>query len=350
MGTYNNSESNMKKYKYKTFLALVIIVLGASVFLSLVILKESSRIISDKVTTLVAANNMQLKLNINSYLSKLETTGTLIFSDKKHYNYNPSDLTMEKYDKIVREKEIEDRIVELGLIENYADFGIVYANNHYVGWVSNNTVELFGADSLFTVLTSNLKRHRTQDGWFTGINNDYDRIYYVKRLNGSAVLVTSLYSNELEKVFEYPEELSDMTIRLIDDSNHIIYSSDQSEIGDILPQDIYNLIGEETSASVFNDDYLATVNKCENGWRVVCSIPTDIILQENKYLATFTYIIGIIVAIVCITAGIILISKITNPVSGIMDDLQMQANIDKLSGLLNKITFEETTTQILTNK
>ena len=101
---------------------------------------------------------------------------------------------------------------------------------------------------------------------------------------------------------------------------------------------------------MFNDDYLATVNKCENGWRVVCSIPTDIILQENKYLATFTYIIGIIVAIVCITAGIILISKITNPVSGIMDDLQMQANIDKLSGLLNKITFEETTTQILTNK
>ena len=85
-------------------------------------------------------------------------------------------------------------------MENYVDFFIVYSDDHTVGKVSNGTTKLYG-DDLYSDMEQLITRKRSNDGWSTGYNGDFRRIYYVKRVNDNALLVVSIYTSELENVF-----------------------------------------------------------------------------------------------------------------------------------------------------
>ena len=141
------------------------------------------------------------------------------------------------------------------------DFGIVYRNNHVVGKISNGTKELFG-ENLFNDLSSFINRSRTNDGWKTGCNGDYKRIYYTKKINENAVLVLSFYAAELDNVLEYTTGIKDMSIRLVNSSYGIIYSSDTNEIGESLPKAIRSRIDGINASAIMDDEYLITMSKC----------------------------------------------------------------------------------------
>lgn len=130
--TPERAEDRFRKLQTEILFLYVAIILAVSFFLAIVILGRSSMTIREKVSSLIAANSRQLELNINSYLDKVETTATLLFSDEAYYLYDATDETLDAYGKIKSEETIVDRIVDLGLMENFADFGIVYANDHTV--------------------------------------------------------------------------------------------------------------------------------------------------------------------------------------------------------------------------
>ena len=44
----------------------------------------------------------------------------------------------------------------------------------------------------------------------------------MKRLNENAILESATYTRELSSVFVYPEQLEEMTIRLVDQENEIM--------------------------------------------------------------------------------------------------------------------------------
>lgn len=172
-------------------------------------------------------------------------------------------------------------------------------------------------------------------------------MYYVKRLNPNAVLVASFYSRELDSVFEYPEELKGMTVRLVNEDNVILFSMQKNEIGSALPGDIAELVGDRDNVSVMGREYLVNTNMCENGWRVVCAIPTDVILEENNDLRNFTILFTIGLVIVFITLGLLMIRRLTKPVDGMVSNLEEKAALDQLSGLLNKAAFQEQVTELM---
>ena len=117
--------------------------------------------------------------------------------------------------------------------------------------------------------------------WFTGYEGNFKRIYYVKRVHENAILFISFYADELNEVFDNPETLSDMNIYLVNQEFNILYSKSGDEVGSMLPEEISSLIGDKKDASYMNNDYLVSVNSCGD-WYVVCSIPTDIILEGNS--------------------------------------------------------------------
>jgi len=337
-----DSNKHIRKFKLYMILGYALIVIIVAVFISIFSINKTDEVLKSKVSSMTSMLNVQMKLNINSYLKKMETTSTLVFSAEEVYKYDATNPDNDQYEALNTEKIISDKLFELCIMENFVDFGMVYSNNHIVGKVTNGTVKLFG-DNLYKDLSSMINRNRTHDGWYTGYKDDYTRIYYVKRVNDNALLVTSFYTTELESVFEHPNGMNDITVRLTENKNIIIYSSENNELGKPMPAEIIDRTGKQTSATLIDDDFLITVNECGDNWYVICSVPTGIILDEKNEIQIYILAISIAVSIIAIILGTILAFRITNPVNRIVNNLDNKAHLDLLTGILNKRSFEEFT-------
>ena len=345
-GKSSESQENIRKFKFAMILYYAVIIIGITVFISTSTIFKTDDVLKSKVSELTSALNVQMQMNINSYLSKVETTAALLFAEKEVYLYDATNESNDEYESLNTENFISDKLYSLCIMENFVDFGIVYRNNHTVGKLSNNTKELLG-DRLYEDLAASINRERTHDGWFAGYNGNYNRIYYVKRVNDNAVLVTSFYTTELESVFEHPGGIADMEIRLMEASNVIIYSSVENETGTQLGSEISTRIGDHSSATLMDDQYLITVNQCGDNWKVICSVPTQIILKEKNYVEYYILTIGAIAAIIAIGLSIILSFGISGSVDKTFTSLNRKAHIDLLTGVLNKRSFEERVEAIL---
>lgn len=225
-----------------------------------------------------------MELNINNYLEKVEATTALLFAEEIYYQTDMADTAMDPYEKVKTRKAIEDRIVELGLLENFADFCLIYEDDQNIGWLSNVTGELFPVGEMYRNFTACITDEKVQDGWSFGVGGAEDRIYYVKRLNPKAILLSSFYSKELDSLIEYSEELEGMMVRLISKDKIILYSSDRTEIGDTMEKDIAELLAKRRSFTSVSGDYIVCVTTCSNGWRTVCTAPKSIVLKELQNL------------------------------------------------------------------
>lgn len=335
------AKEDFRKIQLKIILVFVGIIFLITSFLVVVILGKSNSSIRKSVSSLIGANSRQLEMNINSYLENVEQTVALLFADEDYYLYDETDDRISDYDKIKMEERILNRIVDLGLMENFSDFFIVYADDYKVGWCSHVTGGMFPDGGMYDTFSSYIENTEKQEGWCWGIKGNTDRMYYAKRLNPNGVLVVSFYNKELDKVFHYPEQLQGLTIRLVNDDNQILFSSEAEEIGAKLPDYVQKLSGTETNASVMDDDYLVNVNTCENGWRVICSISTDIILKENQSIQRFTIIFSLCLGLLFVLAGTLLFRRLAKPMNGMVSSLTKKAYYDQLSGVFNKISFED---------
>ncbi|MBR4554486.1 MAG: GGDEF domain-containing protein [Ruminococcus sp.] len=316
-----------------------LIVIAAVLTVSVLAIRKTDEVLKNKVISLTSSLNVQMKLNMESYLSRMETIATLAFGEKEAYTYDATDPNNDEYESINIEKKITERLFSLCIMENFVDYGIVYRNNRVVGKISNGTASLFG-DRIFTEISSMISRPRTNDGWSTGYDNNFKRIYYVKKVHDNAVLVISFYASELDAVFDNPETLGDMDIRLVNKDNNIIYSKEPDEVGKSLPDDVADRIRGKDSASVLDNEYLATVNKCGD-WYVVCSIPTQIILNEKNEMTTFIVVTAVFAAFLAVLMALLLSYRIIRPIRKTVFTLDNKARIDLLTGILNKRSFEE---------
>lgn len=342
----SGNENNIAKFKLSMVIGFTAVIICIIVIISALILRKTDDVLKSKVSEMTSSLTVQMKMNMNSYLSKLESTGTLVFATEEVYTYSASDENVDGYDAISTEDLISDRLFSLCIMENYVDFGIVYSNNHTVGKISNGTIDLFG-DKIYTDLSAMINRKRTEDGWSAGYENDFRRVYYVKRVNEDAVLVMSFYTTELDEVFEHPGGLNDITVRLTDSNNSIIYSSLEDETGKELPEEISTRIKKYSSATVMDEDYLVTMNVCGDDWKVICSVPTQVILKEKNDVKIYITIIAVVASLLAFFMSAALSSKISNPVGNMISLLSQKAAIDQFTHLLNKRSFEETVERTL---
>ena len=348
------SGRQFKRFQIELLVVFSALILIVTIFLDYLILERSGRTMQRNASNLISANSRQIELNINSYLERMETVPTLLFSDEAYYLYDATDETIEEYDKVKNEETIQNRIVDIGLMENYSDFGIFYSNDHSVGWISHGTMDLFPEGGAYKAFSVYAKDPKTNDGWCFGIGGSVDRLYYIKRLNPNAILVSATYTRELASVFIHPEQLEEMTIRLVNPEDTIIYSSDTAEIGQVMPDDIRSVLqekgvsgiagdtsGRRSDSVIISDDFIINTNECENGWRVICTVPQESILRENTELRRFVFGVSIAMALLFVLIGILLIRNLARPMDTMVSSLNEKAEMDRLSGVLNKTAFEE---------
>ncbi len=319
------------------YAAIIVLII---IFISAVTMNKTDSVLKSKVSSMTSALNTQMKMNINSYLSRMEKTGTLVFATKEVYMYNAADENNDSYEALNTEDIISERLDSLCIMDNFVDFGIVYSNGHTVGKISNGTMDLFG-DKLYRDLSAIINREKTNDGWSAGYKDNFKKIYYVKRIHEDALLVISVYATELESVFEHPGGIKDITVRLVDNNDMIIYSSNDDETGKATPDEITSRLDGRSSATLLDDEYLITASRCGDDWKVLCSVPTSIILAEKNEVQVYIAIIALVTAILAVIISIIVAMKISDPVDDMVNVLSTKAHHDMLTGLLNKKSFEE---------
>ena len=333
------SLKNIHRVQILMIIGYALIVIIAVAIVTQLAVSKTDKVLKNKVISLTSSLGVQMKLNLESYISRMETIGTLAFGEENAYTYDATDPNNDEYEALGKEKIITDKLFSLCIMENFVDYGIVYRNNRTVGKISNATTTAFG-DKLFDDLSSMIVRPRTNDGWATGYKNDFKHIYYVKRVHENAVLVISFYTHELDSVFDNPETLGDMDIMLVNQDYNILYSKNGGEVGDGLDDRIKSRIKGQTSATVMDNDQLVSVNKCGD-WYVVCAISTDSILSEKNEMKRFIYLTGLAAALIAALVGLYLSYLLTSPVKKIVSTLDDKARIDLLTGVFNKLTYEE---------
>lgn len=319
-----------------------LIILIAIAVVSNLAIKKTDTVLKNKVSSLTSSLNVQMKLNLNSYLDRMETIATLVFASTEAYTYDAT-ADNDEYEVLETESIISDKLYNLCIMENFVDYGIVYSNNHTVGKISNGTKDQF-SDNLYPLLSSVITNERTNDGWAAGFHDNFKRIYYVKRIHDNAILVVSFYATELESVFDNPEVIDDMEIRLTNSDHDVIYSSvSTDEIGALLPDEILSYTLDQKSATIMDNEYLITVNECADDWYVICSIPTEIILSEKNEVYKYILIVAAIVFLAAAVIGAVLSIQLSNPIKDVVTNLDTKAHIDQLTGIFNKRSFEEYT-------
>ena len=344
----NSGATKLRRLKAALIIGNALIIILSITFVSMLAVKKTDKVLKNKVSTMATSLNVQMKLNLDSYLSRMETIATLAFGAEEAYTYDATAPDNDEFEAINTEKIISDKLFSLCIMENFVDYGIVYRNNRTVGKLSNGTKNLFG-DHIFDDLSAMITRTHAHDGWSTGYNDDFTRIYYVKKIHDNAILVISFYGSELEKVFDNPETMNGMDVRLTDKNYNIIYSSERDEVGQTLQSDLISRADGRNSMTLMDDEYLITVNNCVEDWYVICSIPTSMILNEKNEMELYILMAAIAAAIIAILIGIELSLRITAPVTNVVTNLDSKAHSDLLTGLLNKRSFEETAEKVLSS-
>lgn len=325
---------------YSVVVAIGVILL--SIIISFVLLKSLRRTTEDKISYFISADAHQMELNVDNYFNNVQQVTALLFSDKGYYLYDATDTSLSEYQKIQSEELILSRIVDLGMMNNFCDFGIVYANDSTTGWISQTTGQMFKDSSIYSYFSSvipadNLK----QDAWIVNVLGNTERIYYVKRLNPNAVCVVSFYISELENVLAVPNELSDMSVRLVTGDDYVIYSTDAEEIASSLDPALVDIIGENVGITAINDDYLITSNRLANGWKVVCSMPASAIMAD-QVAATKTLVVAVsLITVLVVLTMLLITTRLNYSVKGVVEDLDYQARNDLMTNLLNKSTYRK---------
>ncbi len=340
MKEYNESQRPVDRLKYYLVIGYALIAIVAIIIVSALERRVTAKNLRNNVSTLASSLSEQMSVNLSGYLNRMETIATLAFAQEDTYKYDATDTSIDEYDAVVREKAISDNLFGLCIMDNFVDYGIVYRNNHTVGKMSNGTISQFG-DSIFLDLESIIDRQRTEDGWSAGFGDNYKRIYYVKRIHENALIVVSFYTDELRNLFENSQNIEGMSVRLINENHSVLYSSvDNDEVGKTLNDELQNRIMGATDATLLDNDYLVTINSCGYKWYVVTSIPTKVIMKEQNAVMGQILITSIIAALLAIMVGIFLSLRLTRPVESYVTDLDIKSKKDQLTGVFNKLSFE----------
>jgi len=338
--TASKSQIQLQKMQIRLCILFGAAIITIASAISSIITEVSIVKMQDKVVDLLQMNNEQKINNVNAYLERIEDNAALFFSDEIYCEYDTTSDKWDEFEKIQVENQIMERIQDLAVLENYSDFGIVYCNDRCLGWLSNTTMEAFPNGGLFDYLQSHITNEKKGSGWFFDYDTSYDRLYYVKKLNENAVLITALYTRELRSAFSEASESTGVNICLVDRNNIILYA-DRLQTGELLPGELQGLTERDGSMQRVDGGKVVVSGNCLQGFKLISYSEMSVLFREMKNLKSISILVTVILIVIVCSAGLFLMYKVANPFRGVISELNRQASRDRLTNLINKVTFQE---------
>lgn len=340
-------QEDLQKIQARQLGAAVLLILAFMVVACAFLIVRSEQVLQGDMARLMGTDTEQIELNVSNYFTTLEGTAQLMFTDESYYAYDPVTSDLDAYGKIQAENAVRNRIIDIGGTENFSDFGVVYADDEHLGWISQTTLGLFSNGGMYREFAGCITDSARQSGWAFNVRGNTDRLWYVKRLNDDALLVMSVYANSLGEIFAVPEGLGDVTVSLVDGNNTVLFASNGTDVGAPLDASVAALVGTSGNVSSYNDEYFAASSTVDNGWRVVVAAPTASVMEQSTSMRNVLLLfLAFMVALFVLVSGLVYL-RLARPVDTLVDDLADRAKSDQLTGLLNKVTYETIARQSL---
>ena len=304
--------------RLRMIFSYIVIALAVVILVATLIYNAISEVMTNKVGVLITAINDETRLNVNNYMKDIEDVSSLIFAEEDVRNYDPLTTDLSEYDAIQLENSIKSDLLYNSVLHNYGDFVIIYSNDHTIGRISTSTTELLGEDNRYNTVRKYIDDEIKEDGWFTGVNDNFKRLYYVKRIHKSAILLASTYTSEFETVMKFSDQLADLNVMIVSDEKKVIYSNIPEQIGSEVDKEISSRCDEESHSCFISDGELVTTNTCGDNWYIISQIPTVIVLKELGDVRNATIIVAFISVVLAILMGIFFSRTITKPIKLLM--------------------------------
>lgn len=296
-------------------------------FISILLISSISYFISkntltNKVSSLSNNVSIQTKLNIDSYLSEIENATSLVFAHDNILVFNPSTSNLSSYEIEKNKNEIDEYLLSVSLLQNFTDFALVYEDGTTIGKISETTNKLYNINSIYSDLKNSVKDTKSKSAWITGKDGNFTKLFYIKQVNDTSLMLTSIYTDELDEIFEKLNDGNGSSLTLLNNSDDVIYSSNKDLIGTKVNDVISKNISNSSSKIFTSDNSLITFNTCNNGWKLISSIPENYIFKEIH----MSLLIIVILALLCMVGsgflGLIFARKISNPILAIVNEMK----------------------------
>ena len=274
--------------------------------------------------------NSQLSKGVQNKLDKLEDVTTRVFQQKNYIEYDASVYDRNRqYTSLQLEKEISEFLTYMSTTDNYNDFCLLYANDHTVGRVSNASNKTFES-GMYRKLSGYIGDKSKL--WITGIGGDFERLYFLRRVNSGTLFVGSMFTDDLDSVF--PEDTPNhLSFTITDDSGNIIYSINRSKVTDNAVKKLMTEWREGEPVAVESIEYAAASASCGSDWHVISV--SDFSSRNKGYLRIAAYC-GMILAaaVIVVFFAALLLSSSRIPTNLIYRSQYSTESLDKLTGLI----------------
>ena len=131
MSFNNNTKTDIqiRRFTFRIVIAFLLAITVATGTITLILTRKSSREMKSKVVNLIQANTQLQISNLNQYLGRIEDTAALLFSDDIYCEYDATKEGQDEFERIQQETAIEKRLQDINILQNFSDFGIVYADD-----------------------------------------------------------------------------------------------------------------------------------------------------------------------------------------------------------------------------
>lgn len=330
----------IKKLKYQMSIGMSVLIVVLITIITVLIVGQSNEILTRKVMGLAYDLNLQTNKNLESYVDNVEATSMYIYANGDYVAYDTTKSVLNEQQRNQLEASMTLYFRELRVMEDYVDLGIIYRNGDIVGKVTDETISLYSGD-IFSQLESALKKSGTHKCWIAGYNDNYDKIYFVRRMNDNAIYVSSFYSTQLKSAVMLEERVeTNLNLRLLSEDGRVIFSRNEDELGMTISPEERSIINEKMSSAWVDNEQLVAITKIRNGWLIVANAKTAVLLKQRNEIITYVVIVSSIGIVISILITVGLSVNLIVPAENLIRVLFYQSTRDSLTGFYNKKNFE----------
>ncbi|MBO6141476.1 MAG: GGDEF domain-containing protein [Ruminococcus sp.] len=292
------------------------------------------------ISSLASFASSLLKERIVDYMDNTEKTCEIFFRSE-YKDFYPDESVMSEAEINKTQDEISSVLLNISINDYFADFGIAYENGSSAGIITDSTRDTFDGD-IYEGLCSFIPNGKN-DGWGTGFRGNYEKLYFVKRVNDHAVITISSYTKELERRINDVTGLSDAETAVIDSDGVMICSADiekTDKAGTQIENEPLAMITDIHNMTVQNDDYYVATDDITGNWKSICIVSKEHFKKDNKNLYATMLLIGTGAMLLSTVISLYITRRLS---AAALTQLYASGldGVDRLTKLTNKFSTED---------
>ena len=336
----NNQTLRIRNTRNALIISNCVILIAVLIIAFLMMFSRMTESKNKNISSLASFSSSLLKERFVDHMDNTEKTCDLFFASA-NAGFYPDEGSMSRADINKTLDEITSELLGISLSDYYADLGIAYEDGSTAGVITDSTRDAFGSD-IYNGLYSFISEG-SNDGWGTGYGGDYEKLYFVKRLNDHAVITISSYTKELERRLKDVTGFANATTAVIDSKGVVICSADieqKGSVGTAIDNEPLSMIAGLHDITVQNDDYYVATDNITDSWRSICIVSKERFKQDNRNLYTSMLIIGTSAMLLSAVISIFITRRLSTAALAQMYAAGLDG-VDRLTKLTNKFSTED---------